>query len=750
MKRNIILAIIVTSIFASCGGGSKPLNDNSTQEDNSSDIRILETNTTEEIEDNITTEKENNDVIIEQNTTDNTEDNISIENNTTEDNITEEEITIPSENTPNISGNIYIGDGEPQEAKITQKDFEDANLTLTIKDEYSLTNVSNFLFTLNIDDFDKDAIKRLKQFIALGISIDSNQTQCQESNTIPFVIEDYKNACIIGVNEDNLDKINMALDSLNIKDTRDIKYALAEMDRLNIRDNDIQIVETKPIIIDSNDTNNTNQTAPIIASFTPNEYTNGGFIGINSSNVDDMNNFLTNQLHLSTLSKLEDIVKRAYQYNISVDLICDNPNANLENNLTVEGYRFACISTNNTENLTSLAIDLNLTNTKEIRDIYQTAYAIGIDLAPPPLPVECPKDSAERIYIKKTGQTNIFEPYDDGYYQSGVTPCYERKDLGDDKGIVTDKIRGLMWQDSKEIVRKAWNTKRPCIFRATIGYTEYSDKNKTKIIHVVTEDEVCDILYTKGDTAHNYCQNLELGGYDDWRLPYATELIDISNYQNPLWEGYTMLREAIDEPFKYTRDSGYWARDHYRGFHVDMAWYVTARTGGLYRGYQDIELNVRCVRGDSYLIATDYNTDQYGTNDYSYTTYDNYTHLSNGIIQDNIRQVEWFLNTPTTIPLNWKDSVSYCKNSAKDGGRWRLPNTKEMTTIVDTKKYLPAFKKEFQSYAGVSSFFSSTTVSSTPGNENQAFVHESQTGGINHSAKDVASNNFCIRNINIK
>ncbi len=90
--------------------------------------------------------------------------------------------------------------------------------------------------------------------------------------------------------------------------------------------------------------------------------------------------------------------------------------------------------------------------------------------------------------------------------------------------------------------------------------------------------------------ANNYCDNLELGKKDDWRLPTIEELKSIVKENAP-------EEVTIDETFfTDTKLNYYWTSTDYpktKGTH----WYVYFKTG--YEGIaQDFKKNydVRCVR----------------------------------------------------------------------------------------------------------------------------------------------------------
>ncbi len=117
---------------------------------------------------------------------------------------------------------------------------------------------------------------------------------------------------------------------------------------------------------------------------------------------------------------------------------------------------------------------------------------------------------------------------------------------------VIDRTRGLQWQDNIEVM----------------------------------------INHGNWHQAQQYCKNLILDGFNDWRLPNKEELLTIVDARR--------FNPAIDIAFKYSNGLGYWtstsyARNHYYG----KAWNVNFMDG--YLRYKDIipktyKRYVRCVR----------------------------------------------------------------------------------------------------------------------------------------------------------
>jgi len=128
-------------------------------------------------------------------------------------------------------------------------------------------------------------------------------------------------------------------------------------------------------------------------------------------------------------------------------------------------------------------------------------------------------------------------------------------------GVVTDTKTTLEWQD------------------------DYSDNGDS-------------VKYAKWVDAINYCQELTLGGNDDWRLPNQKELLSIVDYST--------YNPAISSVFQNTTSSHYWSSTTSAGY-SGFAWSVSFYFGNMKYGRNFksvIESNVRCVRlGEFYAPA---------------------------------------------------------------------------------------------------------------------------------------------------
>ncbi|MEA2049892.1 MAG: DUF1566 domain-containing protein [Campylobacterota bacterium] len=129
--------------------------------------------------------------------------------------------------------------------------------------------------------------------------------------------------------------------------------------------------------------------------------------------------------------------------------------------------------------------------------------------------------------------------------------------------IVLDTTTNLMWQDDSNAssITKPWVTQ-----------TAYDDGNYTD---------------TSGDTAFTYCEDLSLGGYEDWRVPNINELETIIDD--------TRYSPAIKDVFINTASYYYWSSST-NASNTSDAWYVYFYSGSTSNYYKYYSFYVRCLR----------------------------------------------------------------------------------------------------------------------------------------------------------
>ena len=112
--------------------------------------------------------------------------------------------------------------------------------------------------------------------------------------------------------------------------------------------------------------------------------------------------------------------------------------------------------------------------------------------------------------------------------------------------VVTDRNRGLMWQDDEETKSVKTN------FKQALGY----------------------------------CKHLKLGGYVDWKLPRIGELTSIvDKSRNP----------RVKKEFKNAASNVYWSSSK-SGFNSTYSWIVNFNSGRTNYSDMSDEGYVRCVR----------------------------------------------------------------------------------------------------------------------------------------------------------
>lgn len=231
--------------------------------------------------------------------------------------------------------------------------------------------------------------------------------------------------------------------------------------------------------------------------------------------------------------------------------------------------------------------------------------------------------------------------------------------ISDDDKIVIDNNTGLMWERhlnwkwEKTVLPKGeW---RP---QDVFGYKDGEPRRRPY------------------HEAVQYCKQLKLSGYDDWRMPNMKE-------------GHTIAHYAAARPtihMKYFKDvhpglpkygdrgkGGMWAGpigpDHNNsGWHLG---FIDGHFMGYPRGgYKTI----RCVRADNnggYFLPE-------------------LVENGDGTVTEKVAQLMWVQKVESGL-LGWEESLQYCEDLNYAGHKdWKLPSNKEITSIVDLRKQKPA------------------------------------------------------------
>ncbi len=262
----------------------------------------------------------------------------------------------------------------------------------------------------------------------------------------------------------------------------------------------------------------------------------------------------------------------------------------------------------------------------------------------------------------------------DADYNTVNQPAYT---TGGGGSIVTDNITGLTWTQSSDINGD--------------GNVNYSDK-------------------LSQNDAVSYCENLSLGGYDDWRLPdiktlYSLILFSGKDASNYMGTDTSTLVPFIDNTFDWAFgdqgagdriiDAQYASITNYLSttMNGDTTMFGVNFADGRIKGYpcENKLFYVRCVRG---------NTD-YGLN--------NFTDNGNSTITDSATGLMWESGDSASTDLD--DAIASCEGSSTGTHTdWRLPNIKELQSILDYTR-----SPDTTSSAAINSLFTASSFTNEEG-----------------------------------
>ena len=259
----------------------------------------------------------------------------------------------------------------------------------------------------------------------------------------------------------------------------------------------------------------------------------------------------------------------------------------------------------------------------------------------------------------------------DAKYLKGETMAYQ----DDDDETITDLNTGLMWQQVPSSDDYTW------------------------------------------DEAVDYCESLELGGYDDWRMPSCKELYSISDFGKGwpyLDTQYFSLASGT-----VTKDEQFWSSNYYVGVTVEggsnSAMGVNHVTGHI-KAYSAEAHGpvggkyVRAVRGDDYGVNS-------------------YVENGDGTITDNSTGLMW-MQDDNGEGVDWSASLAYAEGSEFGGySDWRLPNVKELQGIVDYG-YSPSATDAAKVGPAIDPMFSCTPIINEAGNDDYGYYWTSTSANF--------------------
>lgn len=201
--------------------------------------------------------------------------------------------------------------------------------------------------------------------------------------------------------------------------------------------------------------------------------------------------------------------------------------------------------------------------------------------------------------------------------------------------------------------------------------------------------------------AQGYCTELALAEQDDWRAPNLKELFSISDFETGWPFIDTVYFDLTDTPDP--KQQQYWSSNYYEvgTTHGGAPSAIGVNHGtGHIKAYPDgsdgsplAAKFIRCVRGDEYGI-------------------NKFTDNENGTITDKATGLMW-TQDDSYIGLDWQEALAWAeeKNAENYLGHrdWRLPNVKELQSIVDYSGVYPAIDTNYFYITDQDAYFWSST-----------------------------------------
>ncbi len=238
---------------------------------------------------------------------------------------------------------------------------------------------------------------------------------------------------------------------------------------------------------------------------------------------------------------------------------------------------------------------------------------------------------------------------------------------------------------------------------AAFDFTDNGDSTVTDNVTGLTWEQTPNSGPSSWPQAQEYCEALTLGDLNDWRMPSLKELFSISNFSTG-WPYLDTDYFDLTVNDSISKDEQYWSSNYYVGKtsegQYDAAFGVNHATGHI-KAYPALVTGpmgkyVRCVSGD-----------EYGINDFV----DN----GDGTITDNATALMW-TQADSGEGMDWEAALAYAESFTYAGYEdWRLPNVKELQSIVDYS-YAPDAQDEAFDGPALNPLFSVSEITNEAGN----------------------------------
>lgn len=214
-----------------------------------------------------------------------------------------------------------------------------------------------------------------------------------------------------------------------------------------------------------------------------------------------------------------------------------------------------------------------------------------------------------------------------------------------------------------------------------MSYTDNGDGTVTDDVTGLLWQQQPDDVYRPWEDALAYCEDLDLADRTDWRLPEVRELVTIIDYgtHSPTIDtGY----------FPYTFSNNYWTATRYADLSY-FSWRISFNTAFVGTASQGDQLYARCVRGDPLPANL-------------------FTDNGNGTVTDEATGLTW-QPSPPEESLTWEEALAYCEGLELAGvSDWRLPDVKQLRSIIDPERFDPAVDTAFFPLASGTTWTSTT------------------------------------------